>query len=287
MFTLAALSNLRLPIRSFGEVSSGKTSDGINEFLTRCRRLEPHLPANGAIGYRAPPAREQAHSPVKGDRLQLALYTAACQLAAPNCAGAITSGSGDGCWDAPNQLVIFDADDPALSPSPKESRGWRVVADPGDGMKIYRNGRLMKMSPQRPGPRGSAAAILLPRTRSRDGSFAERCALHGQSIPADRSGDWNGNRTIVVHVLCVDGARRQTRRNVSRDQTFAVYWIITVPSQLSFTRHRASARCARFAMPAESQSAMPFSFESSGCLPLRDRLLQRFRRSRQPVACAS
>jgi hypothetical protein len=123
MLTLAALGNLRLPIRSFGEISSGKTSDGINEFLSRCRRLEPHLPANGAIGYRAPPTREQTFPPVKGDRLQLMRYALAPRIV-------------EQFWD--HQLVIFDADDPALSPSPKESRGWRVVADLGDGMKVYR-----------------------------------------------------------------------------------------------------------------------------------------------------
>ncbi len=123
MLTLAALSNLRLPIRSFGEVSSGKTSDGINEFLTRCRRLESHLPAKGAIGYRAPPASEQARSPVKGDRLQLMRYALAPRIV-------------EQFWD--HQLVIFDTDDPALSPSPKESCRWRVVADLEDGIKVYR-----------------------------------------------------------------------------------------------------------------------------------------------------
>jgi hypothetical protein len=123
MLTLAALSNVRLPIRSFGEVSGGKPSDGISEFVARCHRLEPHLPAAGPIGYRAPPARAEAHSPVKGDRLQLMRYALAPRIV-------------EQFWD--HQLVIFDADDPALSPSPKESRGWRVVADLGDGMKVYR-----------------------------------------------------------------------------------------------------------------------------------------------------
>jgi hypothetical protein len=123
MITLAALSNFRLPIRSFGEVANGRSSDGIDEFLNRCRRLERHLPATGRIGYRAPPANPGARVTVKGDRLQLMRYALAPRIV-------------EQFWD--HQLVIFDADDRASSPSPGESRGWRVVADLEDGMKVFR-----------------------------------------------------------------------------------------------------------------------------------------------------
>jgi hypothetical protein len=123
MITLAALSNLRLPVRSIRDAANSTASDGIGEFLARCRRLEPHLPASGRIGYRAPSALAQTHSPVKGDRLQLMRYALAPRIV-------------EQFWD--HELVIFDADDPALAPSQKESRGWRVVADLGDGMKLFR-----------------------------------------------------------------------------------------------------------------------------------------------------
>jgi hypothetical protein len=123
LVALAALSNFRLPIRGLTEAANGASSDGIPEYLNRCRRLEAHLPARGQIGYRAPSDHARTHSHVKGDRLQLMRYALAPRII-------------EQFWD--HELVIFDADDPASNPSPMESRGWQVVTDLNDGMKIFR-----------------------------------------------------------------------------------------------------------------------------------------------------
>ena len=123
MVALAALTNVRLPVRGITEVAQSASSDGIGEFLGRCRRLEPHLPARGQIGYRALSDHARTHSRVKGDRLQLMRYALAPRII-------------EQFWD--HELVIFDADDPASVPSPEESRGWQLVADLHDGMKVFR-----------------------------------------------------------------------------------------------------------------------------------------------------
>ena len=95
MVALAALTNVRLPVRGITEVAQSASSDGIGEFLGRCRRLEPHLPARGQIGYRALSDHARTHSRVKGDRLQLMRYALAPRII-------------EQFWD--HELVIFDAE---------------------------------------------------------------------------------------------------------------------------------------------------------------------------------
>jgi hypothetical protein len=122
LIAIAALSNLRLPIKTFGQVARGPTDGDAQTYLARCRRLAPHLPRKGRIGYIAAPDELQARAPLHGGRLTLLQHALAPRM--------IQRFSGQ-------SLVIFDCDVPTALPAPDQSRDWRLVVDLDDGLKLF------------------------------------------------------------------------------------------------------------------------------------------------------
>jgi len=122
LIAIAAFSNLRMPIKTFGQLARGPTDGDAETYLARGRRLAPHLPPKGGIGYIAAPARLQTRTPLQGGRLTLLQHALAPRM--------IERFSGQ-------SLVIFDCDEPTASPAVEVSEGWRLVVDLGDGLKLF------------------------------------------------------------------------------------------------------------------------------------------------------
>jgi hypothetical protein len=122
LIAIAALSNLRMPIKMFGQFARGPTDGDAETYLARCRRLAPHLPRKVRIGYIAAANELQTRTPLQGGRLTLLQHALAPRL--------IQHFSGE-------SLVIFDCDEPAALPSLDQRRDWRLLVDLDDGLKLF------------------------------------------------------------------------------------------------------------------------------------------------------
>ena len=115
---LAALSNVRVPVKLFGQWARKVTPDEVVVQLERFRKLDPYLPTCVPIGYLAP----GKHAGVRG-QLALAQYAYAPRL----------------IHGTANQtLVICDYVDADQSPLDADSDQWELVADTGEGLKLFR-----------------------------------------------------------------------------------------------------------------------------------------------------
>lgn len=125
LIAVAALSNLRLPLRTFGQLARHPEGNEVEVFLARCRRLEPVLPPAGRIGY-LDSGREQAlgASPRSAHVLQLQ-YALAPRLIEP---------FSDQRW----VIVEAGGSERAAELQRGSVRGWRLVADLGEGLAVFR-----------------------------------------------------------------------------------------------------------------------------------------------------
>jgi hypothetical protein len=123
MVTLAALGNIRLPIRAFAEFVRMGGDREMKLNLARFQRLEPYLPPRGHVGY-------LCDSTVSEGRRRDGVYQAmrAQYALAPHLVERF----------ADQSLVIFDSTDPAAYPATAYSNSWELVVDLGDGLKLFR-----------------------------------------------------------------------------------------------------------------------------------------------------
>jgi hypothetical protein len=122
LVAVAALSNFRMPIKTFGQFARGPTDGDAETYLARCRRLAPHLPPKGRIGYIAAANELQTRTPLQGGRLTLLQHALAPRM--------IQRFSGE-------SLVIFDCDEPAALPALEQRRDWSLLVDLDDGLKLF------------------------------------------------------------------------------------------------------------------------------------------------------
>ena len=116
LIALVALSNLRLPLRTFRQLRQSRGTSAA--FLERCRRLAPRLPPGGALGYLAAFDKKDIH-------LRLLRYAFAPR--------AVEEFSGQ-------RLVIVEAKDSPAALKLAENRGWWLMADDGQGLVAFRTG---------------------------------------------------------------------------------------------------------------------------------------------------
>jgi hypothetical protein len=122
LITVAALTTIRWPIKTMGQIVRTSKGDEVTLFLARCDRLAPHLPATGRIGYFVRPEEFETRKSLHTARLELMQYALAPRV--------IETFSGQ-------EFVIFDSDEPAAFPTAAASRDWQLVADLHDGFKLY------------------------------------------------------------------------------------------------------------------------------------------------------
>jgi hypothetical protein len=104
----------------------GLESNPFVQFLARVEPIRAALPSSGTIGYLARPAAD-CEVTLAANRFGLLVY-------------ALTP-----CWldrsaDGPSihEYCLFDADDPQAVPPQARELGWTVIADAGNGLKLYR-----------------------------------------------------------------------------------------------------------------------------------------------------
>jgi hypothetical protein len=123
LIAFAALTTIRWPIKTLGQVVRAPAGDEVTLFLARCQRLASHLPATGRIGYFVRPEEAETRKSLDTARLELLQYALA-----PRMIEKLSD----------QELVIFDSDDLAAFPAAAAHRDWQLVADLHDGFKLFR-----------------------------------------------------------------------------------------------------------------------------------------------------
>ena len=149
-----ALTNVRLPLRTFRQLAEQTEGVRTELFLARCRRLESILPAAGRIGYLSL-EHEQSGGPSQYRILQYAfaprlverLSSVDGSLRDPSPPDIQTRDTARSASDVKllscfgetrlHYLVIVQAEDANAALRLAEERGWRVVADVGAGLLAF------------------------------------------------------------------------------------------------------------------------------------------------------
>lgn len=118
---VVALSNVRLPVRTFRQLAEQPAGGQTEDFLARCRRLESLMPTGDRIGYVALVGKQP--EAVKDAQQRLLQYAFAPRRIEP------FSG---------HELVIVQADEKAPALALAKDRGWQIVADAGGELLAFR-----------------------------------------------------------------------------------------------------------------------------------------------------
>jgi len=126
MIILTALSTIRWPIKTFGQMNRTPEGDEVTQFLARYERLAAYLPGKCRIGYLVRPEEAESRKAVETARLELLQYALS-----PRMIDKFTD----------QEIVILDSDEPEAPPPAALCRDWELVADLHDGIKLYREAR--------------------------------------------------------------------------------------------------------------------------------------------------
>lgn len=118
---LVALTNLRLPLRTFRQLAREPQGGQTEAFLRRCRRLESLMPAGGRIGYLSLAGNQPAA--LQDAQHRLLQYAFAPRKIEPF---------------AGQDLVVVQTDEPGAALEMAHERGWQIVSDAGAGLLAFR-----------------------------------------------------------------------------------------------------------------------------------------------------
>ena len=119
---VSALTNIRFFQREMKRARAAPEGGITHQFLERFAEFRQQLPARGTLGYLSQSAPD-TDPQLAVNRLGLSRYAVVPCLLEPHT---------DQAW------VLFDADDPQAVPQQAAQQGWQLVADAGNGLKLYR-----------------------------------------------------------------------------------------------------------------------------------------------------
>ena len=122
LLVACALGNVRFLWRLTKQHRQGLEANTFVQFMHRVEPLRDALPPHGTLGYLSQPAPD-CERLLGLNRFSLLLY-------------AVTP-----CWlerTQTHEYLLFDADDPQAAPPAAAEQGWTLVADAGNGLKLYR-----------------------------------------------------------------------------------------------------------------------------------------------------
>jgi hypothetical protein len=120
------LANIRLLLNSVREYGNPLARYTPTAMIPRFEPLKQWLPENSTTGYLLDEENADLETHNPGSRLSLALYTLSPRIVLQTTA----------C-----PLVIVDADRPETPPKIAQQRGWTLVADLHNGVRLYRTQR--------------------------------------------------------------------------------------------------------------------------------------------------